>query len=101
MFYCTVRLQGPKGERGDSFLPGLGLKGAPGDAGSRGLPGELVFLMLCGYLVVSCSTSFLPDGFSHRISFVAHFFKVRLRVTTSVLFTNSTYREYQDLGFIY
>jgi hypothetical protein len=70
MFYCTVRLQGPKGERGDFFLPDLGVKGAPGDKGSPGLPGELVFLMLCSYLVVSCSTSFLPDGFSHRISFL-------------------------------
>jgi hypothetical protein len=60
------------------------VKGAPGDKGSPGLPGELVFLMLCGYLVVSCSTSFLPDGFSNRISFVANFWKVSLRVTTSI-----------------
>jgi hypothetical protein len=74
MFYCTVRLQGPKGERGDTFPPGLGVKGPPGDAGLPGLPGELVFLTLCGYLVVSCSTSFLPDGFSHRIKFCGTFF---------------------------
>jgi len=40
MFYCTVHLQGPKGERGDTFPPGLGVRGAPGDAGFPGLPGE-------------------------------------------------------------
>jgi hypothetical protein len=42
MFHCTVHLQGPKGERGDTFPPGLGVRGLPGDAGSPGLPGELV-----------------------------------------------------------
>jgi len=55
MFHCTVHLQGTKGERGDSFSPGLGVRGAPGDAGLPGLPGELVFRCRCGYLVVFCS----------------------------------------------
>jgi len=78
MIHYTVHLQGPKGERGDTFPPGLGVRGAPGDAGILGPPGELVFRCLCDYLVVFCSTLFLPDGFSHRIKFCSAFFESEL-----------------------
>jgi hypothetical protein len=42
MFHCTLHVQGHKGERGEAIPVGQGVRGAHGDAGLPGLPGELV-----------------------------------------------------------